>query len=161
MPHWLTSLLLGAVPLVVCIVLRILLDLRLAPWVIRLLDWVPVRGIFRDAPTNLRGDWEQVWDSQSDRFAQPADRHGNAHIYQFGRYCYAEFTAKTVRYVLLGRIHNGFLFGEWYAKKDKLGYFGAFKLRVQDSSTMEGIWIGNSKKEFRINSDQWKWRKTE
>ena len=161
MPHWFSSLLLGAVPLISCIILRIILDLRLAPWVIVILDKIPVRGFFRDDPTILRGDWEQVWDSISAGFSSPADRHSNAHIYQFGRYCYAEFTAKGTRYTLLGRIHNEHLFGEWSAKKDKLGYFGAFKLRIEDSKSMNGVWIGHSKKELRINSDAWCWRKTE
>lgn len=161
MQNWLGSLLLGSAPLVVCIVLRIILDLRLAPWVILILDKAPVRGLFRDDPASLRGKWDQIWDSGSSAFSTDIERHSNAHVYQFGRYCYAEFTAKGIRYVLLGRVHNEYLFGEWYAKKDKLGYFGAFKLRITDSSSMEGVWIGHSKTEAKINSDAWRWKKTE
>lgn len=161
MHHCLTSLLFGTVPIICCIILRIILDLRLAPWVVRILGWIPVRSFFRDDPITLKGDWEQEWDSTSSGFSSECDRHGNAHVYQFARYCYAEFTAKGLKYVLLGRIHNDYLFGEWYAKNDKLGYFGAFKLRIYDGLTMNGIWLGHSKTEVNINSGSWKWKRTE
>lgn len=159
--HWLQSLLLGAVPIATCILLRIMLDLRLAPYVICFLDRIPVRTLFRDHPPLIRGDWRHEWDSESPNFIKPTDRTSSAHVYQFGRYCYSEFTAKTVRYALLGRIHNDHLFGEWYAVKDPLGYFGSFKLAIKDSSEMQGMWIGHSKRARVINFGQWRWERTE
>jgi hypothetical protein len=160
-PHWLSSLLLGSLPLVVSILLRIILDLRLAPFVIRYLDWIPVRSLFRDNPPLIRGDWQHEWDSKSPNFSKPTDRSSSAHIYQLGRYCYSEFTAKKKRYALLGRIHNDYIFGEWYAVKDPLGYFGSFKLEISSSSEMHGMWLGHSKRYRVINCDQWRWQKTE
>ncbi len=161
MPSWLHSLLIGGIPLIGCILLRFLLDLRLVPFVICVLDWIPVRTMFRENPPVIRGNWQHEWDSNSPNFAKPTDRSSSAKIYQVGRYCYSEFTAKRVRYALLGRIHNGYLFGEWYAIKDPLGYFGSFKLRIVDSTEMKGMWLGNSKRNMTIYSGEWMWVSTE
>ncbi len=161
MPDWLSKLLWGGIPLVCCVALRAILDLRLYPYIIKLLSWIPIRGWFREKPPKLSGDWEQQWDSRSAGFQNPTDRHGNARLYQFGRYCYGEFTAKGVRYCMIGRIHNGFLFGDWQASKDELGYFGTFKLRITDSNRMIGKWLGHSKSSLDINFDDWIWTKTE
>ena len=143
------------------IILRAILDLRIAAWLVKSLARVPVRTLFRDAPPDVSGDWEQVWDSSSSEFSKEVDRHSNAHIYQFGRYCYAEFTAKGTRYCLFGRIRENFLLGEWYPKEEKIGYFGAFKLRILADGEMVGIWIGHSQTTIAINSDQWNWKKTQ
>lgn len=152
---------LGAIPLVVCIVLRIILDLRIAPWIIMAMDKIPVRNLFRDKPIDLRGNWEQQWEANSQTFQSATDRHSNVKLYQVNRYCYAEFTAQGIRYSVLGRILNNHLFGEWYATKDGLGYYGAFELQIESADKMVGLWLGHSKKTNEIKHGKWTWDKTQ
>jgi len=161
MPYWLTSLVLGCVPLLAMIILRIILDLRIAPWLVKRLSCIPVRTWFRDAPPDISGNWEQIWNSTSAGFAEDTERHSSATMYQFGRYCYAEFTAKGTRYCLFGRIRENFLFGEWYPTKQQIGYFGAFKLHILADGKMSGLWLGHSQTTVAVNSDQWKWKRTQ
>jgi hypothetical protein len=161
MPHWITSLLFGCVPLAVAAILRIILDLRIAAWLIKIFSHIPVRSLFRDAPPDVSGNWDQNWDTDSTNFSEPTDRHSNARIYQFGRYCFAEFTAKKLRYCLFGRIRDGFIFGEWYPKSDKIGYFGAFKLRIVSDRELKGIWLGHSQATVAINHGDWTWSKSQ
>lgn len=142
------------------LVAKTLLDFNIAPFFVKWLWWVPVRNIFRERPVALAGRWEQTWEAgASKNFLDPKDRHAHPILRQFGSYCYAQFFSKGVEYCLFGRLNGSYLVGQWYAKKDPLGYFGAFQLRVVDSTTMEGKWIGHSKESTQIRGDTWTWKK--
>lgn len=146
--------------LVVCLVARVLLDYRLGVWVVRLLFWIPVRGIFRDAPTKLSGQWESEWASGgSKNYSDPNDRHSRLKIKQFGRYIYTELTSRGEAFGFFGRIYDNYVVGDWFNKSDPLGYFGAYQLRIVNSSLMEGKWIGHSKAEILIRVDDITWTK--
>lgn len=139
---------------------KTLLDFSLAHYLVKYLSWLPVRGLFREKPTNISGNWEQVWGpAGSHDFQLDIDRHAHTKIFQFGRYCYAEFYAKGVLYCLFGRIQNSYLIGDWYDKKDRHAYFGALQLRIVDSKTLEGKYIGHSRRKSVVQQDEWNWKK--
>ena len=148
-----------AAPVVVLIV-KTLLDFKLAQILVKFCWWVPVRGIFRDKPPNISGTWEQIWSAAgSDDFQKDVDRHSHSTVRQFGRYCYAEFYSKNIQYCLFGRIQNSFLIGEWYDKNDPHAYFGAFQLRIVDGKTLEGRYLGHSRRSSIVQQDEWIWKK--
>ena len=62
-------------------------------------------------------------------------------------------------YVIFGRVLHNYLIGDWYDKKDPLGYFGTFHLRIIDKNNMSGIWIGHSKTEQEVKGDSWNWKR--
>ena len=76
---------------------------------------------------------------------------------QFGSYCYAELIARGKVYYFFGKISGEHLVGEWADLNDRLGYFGAFQLRILDSDNLQGIWIGHSKTTGEIRSDKSIW----
>lgn len=148
-----------AAPVAVLLV-KTLLDFSLAHKFVKWFWWIPVRGLFRDSPTNLSGDWEQQWEpAGSPDFQTKTDRHSHFTLRQFGRYCYAEFYSKGVTYCLFGKIENAYLIGTWYDKNDKQAYFGAFQLRVLDGKTLEGKYVGHSRRTCSVQQDDWKWKK--
>lgn len=145
---------------VAVLVVKTLLDFSLAHIFVKWFWWFPVRGIFRDAPPDLSGPWEQKWESAgSPDFQNETDRHSHTKLRQFGRYCYAEFYSKGILYCLFGKIESRYVIGSWYDKKDKHAYFGAFQLRVIDGETLEGKYVGHSRRTCVVQQDNWKWKK--
>ena len=154
-----TSLLFGASPLALGLILKLLLDLRLAPSLIKHLNFLPVRSIFRDNPPNLKGEWDVYWESNSPNFPKEQDRSKTAIIYQVSGYCYANYAASDQRYCMIGKIEGSYITGTWYNPKDRHGYRGSFQLRIVDSKTLKGRWLGFSTTTIDINSDLYTWTK--
>lgn len=148
-----------AAPVSVLLV-KTLLDFSLAHFIVKYFWWFPTRSIFRDAPTNLSGVWEQQWGAAgSSDFQNDIDRHSHLILRQFGRYCYAEYYSKGFLYCLFGKIENAYLIGTWRDKKNKHSYFGAFQLRVVDGKILEGKYVGHSRHTCVVQQDDWKWTK--
>lgn len=153
------SLLIGASPLIIGFILRLLLDLRVAPFIIKWLSWMPTRGIFHEKPPDLRGEWDVFWESSSSNFPDAKDRHKTATIYQLHDHVYADYAARDQRYCMIGKIEGGYITGVWYNLKDRHGYRGAFQLRIVNSGKLEGRWLGFSTTKFEISSDLYSWTK--
>jgi hypothetical protein len=149
----------GGLTFALCLFLKTLLDLNLAPKLVRYLHWLPVRNYFREKPISIKGLWEQKWEASSTSFALDVDRHSNVEIKQLGSHCYGEFSSKRVKYCVFGRIEGGFFMGTWYDAKDKLGYFGTFQLRIVSGSLLVGRWMGHSNKSHEIKHGEWKWER--
>lgn len=154
------AILSGAGAFVAVLIFKILLDLKLVQLFVKYFSWLPVRNYFRTKPISIAGSWEQTWSSAgSQNFIDNTDRHSYCSIKQLGSYCYAEFLSKRKTYVVFCRVVNDYLVGDWYDKNDSIGYFGTFHLQILDSSTMEGRWIGHSKKLKKVQGDEWYWNK--
>ena len=135
-------------------------DLEIGSKVIYWLRWFPTRTMFRSKFISLAGNWEHNWAGEVGRFENPIARHGNHKIYQFLRWVYAETRSQGKIFCVVGRIQGDYLSGRWYDKHDDSGYFGAFHMRIVDSQTMNGEWIGHSKSNPAVvGSGQWLWNK--
>lgn len=144
----------------ILLILKTLLDFKVAQFFVKWFSWVPVRNYIRTKPASISGKWEQLWDSaNSASFELERDRHSHPEIKQLGSYCYSEFISKGVTYVVFGRVINEYFVGDWYDKKDPRGYFGAFQLQIIDSSNLRGRWVGHSKTVYEVKSDIWNWKK--
>lgn len=156
-----TSLLIGASPFLIGLILKFLIDIKLWPPLIVILSSlkVPVKRIYGEDPPNLRGEWDVEWESKSENFPDPKDRHKCSKVYQYSTFIYATYAGKDRRYCMTGKIEERYLTGVWYDKKDKLGYRGAFQLRIVNSSIMKGRWLGFSSTSEVINSDSYTWTK--
>ena len=139
--------------------LKLLLDFRLAVYAVKYLHFLPVRSLFRENPPILKGNWYQKWNVESDAFSQPDSTSSLSKIKQFGSYCYSEFESGSNTYVLFSKIDRDQVIGEWFDKKDPLGYSGSLHLIIHSSSRMEGMWIGNSKSVVKVKSGTWSWEK--
>ncbi|OCT24838.1 hypothetical protein [Pseudomonas putida] len=148
----------GIVSPVVLILVKALLDVRLGHKFVKYLWWLPVRWLFREKPINISGVWEQQWEGAgSNNFSRDIDRHSYTTIRQLGRFCYAEFYSKSVEYCFFGEIKASYLVGDWYDKNDMYSYFGAFQLRIIDSKSMQGKFLGHSKSTSQVLVDEWNW----
>ncbi len=141
------------------IALRMLLDIHIWPFLIKGLNWIPVRGIFHTNPPNLRGEWDVFWESTSDNFSSDLKRKKTANIYQVDSYCYADYAAGDQRYCMIGTIEESYLTGIWRNIKDAHGYRGAFQLRLVNKSRLDGRWIGFSTTHLEINTGKYSWEK--
>lgn len=140
--------------LAVLILLRTILDFYFAPWLVRRLHYIPSRWLWRQKWTSFVGKWDLLWEAGgSDDFTDPNRRKGLLTIWQFGPYCYGEFTTGGASYAMLARIKDSYLVGDWYAKADRHGYFGALQMIVQSERYLEGKWIGHSKKFVDVRAD--------
>lgn len=140
------------------IVVKTVLDLRTGLFIVKYFSWICPDRLFRDNSYKLSGIWEHVWSSgRSEAFENPLDRHSHSKLYQLGPYCTAEFIAKRHTYIFFGKLRGEYLVGEWFNKQDRAGYYGAFQLRVLDSSHLDGMWIGHSKTVNKIRVDSFKW----
>ena len=145
---------------VLLILLRALLDFNLARNFVKYFYWIPLRNYFRTKPIKINGEWEEMWEiAGTEAFNDPTNRHSHPRIRQLDRYCYAEFIARGNTYGVFGRIVNNYFIGEWYDKKDPIGYFGTFHLLIVDSTTMKGKWIGHSKSKLGVREGDWNWKK--
>jgi hypothetical protein len=150
----------GLLAPVAVLIVKTILDFKLAPLFVKYFWWIPVRGMFRSKPINISGKWEQIWESAGSLgFSESSDRHSHPVIRQFGNYCYTEFQSKSKTYVVFGKIINDYLVGDWYDINDSNGYFGAFQLQIVDSNSMKGRWIGHSKTKHEVKGDEWTWSK--
>jgi hypothetical protein len=71
----------GLLAPVAVVAVKTLLDFSLAHVFVKYLSWIPSRGIFRDKPPNLKGEWEQIWGSAgSNDFVNDTDRHSHMNL---------------------------------------------------------------------------------
>lgn len=150
-----SAVLTAAVTFIALILLRLLLDLRLAQYLVRWFHWTKLRNFFRERPPELKGTWELVWEhGGSDQFADVVTRHSQNQMWQLGSYCYGEFYADGIKYGMFGRILDNYFIGDWFAVKDRHGYFGVYHLEIVDSNTLRGKWLGHSKttREVRVDA---------
>jgi len=143
------------------IMVKLVLDLNLAPILVKRLSYINLasRTIFRSIPPSLSGSWEVYWASDSVDFSDSSDRKKKAEIYQFGNYTFCEYEANERIYCFFGRSKNTYLTGNYWDKKDSLGYHGAFQLKIVSSEKMVGRWAGHSNKSIEINTDTYIWKK--
>lgn len=146
---------------VIGLIVKTLLDHNLAIWIVKYLNKTPVRFIYRTNPNKLNGDWEQNWDFTNavDSYTEATERHSHTELKQLGKYLYCEFYSRDEKYFFFGEIKNNYVVGSWGDVKDKLAYHGSFELRIVDSKEMVGKWIGHSKIQPIINTDNWIWKK--
>ncbi|WP_425666217.1 hypothetical protein ACPUEJ_00430 [Vibrio tubiashii] len=142
---------------VLALSIKVLLDLKLAVYAVKYLHFLPVRSLFRENPPKISGKWTQSWNVESKNFLGAPE--SSTLVRQFGKYCYSEFGAGDSTYVLFGRLDRDQLIGEWFDKKDSLGYSGSLHLIVHSSTEMQGMWIGNSKTIVKVKSGTWTWKK--
>jgi hypothetical protein len=146
--------------LAIVLALRLLLDLEMGIWVVRILHRIPMRGLFRHRYVSLKGDWEHVWEGETGNYLMDTDRHGQHYMYQLFRWVYAGTRSRGKVFAAFGRIQGDYLIGRWYDKNDENGYFGAFQLRIVDGRNLKGKWIGHSKQNpALIRSGDWSWTK--
>jgi hypothetical protein len=145
---------------VIGLIVKTLLDHNLAIWIVKYLNNTPVRFIYRTSPHKVSGDWEQIWDFNSTgNYAKETERHSHTSLKQLGKYVYAEFYSRNEKYYMFGEIKDNYIVGHWGDTIDKIGYFGSFEIRIIDSKTMSGKWIGHSKNTQEIYGDKWNWNK--
>jgi hypothetical protein len=156
-----THIVTSVLAFVVGLIVKTLLDHNLAIWIVKYLNNTPVRFIYRTNPYKLSGDWEQCWDFENavDSHMEAVERHSYTGIKQLGKYIYCEFYSGNEKYFFFGEIKNNFVVGTWGDLKDKLAYHGVFDLRLVNSKEMVGKWVGHSKNQPNINSDNWVWKK--
>lgn len=159
----LMSLLSGVVIFILGFIVKLILDLNLAPILVKYFSYINFisRSIFRKVPPPLSGEWNIYWESKSEGFSNPNDRLKKARIYQFNTYIFCEYSAKGIEYCFYGNLKNKYLTGIYWDKKDTLGYHGAFQLQVINSKKMIGRWAGHSSKNFSINTDEYIWEKSD
>lgn len=148
------------IPFVIGFILKTMLDRNLGAYLVKYLYWLPVRSIFRIKVEDISGEWKQVWDNTlSQRYPAEQARTSNMTIRQFGSYVYAEFRSNNDEiYYIYGELIGRNIVGKWRDKKNNLGYFGAFEVRIMDSRHIQGIWCGHSNaKPEEIYVDAWKW----
>jgi hypothetical protein len=157
-----TSVAVGAGPFLLVLVLKLLIDFRLAPLAVKYLHWLPVRNYFRAKPVQLGGTWEHLWGAGgSAGFEKDVDRHGHPALRQLGSYVYAEFVSQRRLYAFVGEIKHGHVVGDWYDVRDPLGYFGVFQLEIVHSGELRGMWLGHSKSQRTIRHDSSIWRRVD
>jgi hypothetical protein len=149
------------IPFLLGLFLKTMLDFNLAVVMVRWLSWIPVRFIFRIKVPKISGKWSQQWiNTTSSRYPRQNDTSSSARIWQFGKYCYAEFNSLEGNeyYYVFGEIIDRQIIGKWSDRKTLLGYFGAFELRIVDNNKLEGVWLGHSNATpNQINKDVWIW----
>jgi hypothetical protein len=146
------------------IIVRWFVDFNMGPFFVKRLFWVPTRTFFRANHYDVSGTWEHEWHfpNAASSHTNPLERKSLLVVKQFGNFVYGEFSSASINYALFGKIKEGnFIIGDWYDPKDKLGYYGIFQLRIIDKSTIEGKWMGHSKKTTVINTDKWEWSRAE
>lgn len=148
------------VAFVLGVAIKSLLDLRLGVWIVRIFRFLPTRWLFRQKYPDLSGQWENIWEAGgSNSYSAEKDRHSHPVMLQFGPYIYAEFINQQELFGFFGRISGEYIVGEWFHVVDSLGYFGAYQLKIINSSHLEGMWIGHSKTSAVIRADKSVWKK--
>lgn len=69
----------GITTFIIALILKSLLDFKIAHIAVKYMSWLPVRSIFREKPPELYGEWEILWgDGGSQDFSSEIDRHGHS-----------------------------------------------------------------------------------
>ena len=152
----------SAATIILLLVLRNLLEFRIAPKLVKFLSKVPTRGIeFRKHP-NLKGIWDHKYETEGGAGSQPVVTNDSKQMYQFSNFFYSEFVADGEEYYLLARIDDGYLTGDWRTKRSKYNsYSGGVQLKVVDERTLRGRWMGFSKSDSLIRHGTWEWTRTD
>lgn len=148
------------IPFAIGIILKILLDLKLGPYLVKYLYWLSVRSIFRKKVSDISGEWTQIWyNTLSVQYPTDEGRTSKMKIRQFGNFVYAEFRTKNdEEYYLYGELIGRNIVGKWRDRKNDLGYFGAFEVRIMNNKYVHGLWCGHSNvKPEEIYTDRWDW----
>lgn len=155
------SLVSGVLIFITGIIVKLVLDLNLAPILVKWLSYINLvsRTIFRKIPPSLSGSWQVYWESDSEDFKDSNDRTKTAKIYQFCNYIFCEYEAGERKYCFFGKSKNTYLTGNYWDKNDPLGYHGAFQLKIINSENMVGRWAGHSNKNNEINTNTYIWEK--
>lgn len=156
------QMLIPLIPFVLGIVLKTILDLNLALYVVKYLNRLPVRWLFRTKPEVISGQWTQHWENDiSDRYQDKAGRQSALTIKQFGKYIYGEFRVNNdEEYFVFGEIIGRNIIGKWGDRRNSLGYYGSYELRIIDTNKIEGIWLGHSNSQPNdINHNRWTWKR--
>ena len=105
------SLVGGVLIFVAGIIVKLILDLNLAPILVKWLSYINLisRAIFRNIPPSLSGSWDVYWKSDSKDFKESADRKKTAKIYQFSNYTFCEYEAKDRTYCFFAKCKNTYL----------------------------------------------------
>lgn len=150
------------IPFALGIILKTILDFNLAFFVVKYFHWMPVRWLFRTKPEIISGQWAQLWENDiSDKYQDKAGRQSSLILKQFGKYIYGEFRANNdEEYFVFGEIIGRNLIGKWGDRKNTLGYYGSYELRIIDSNNIDGIWLGHSNSQpNKINHNKWTWKR--
>jgi hypothetical protein len=150
------------IPFALGIILKTILDFNLAYFVVKHLHWMPVRWLFRTKPEKISGQWTQLWENDvSDKYLDKSGRQSALTLKQFGKYIYGEFRVNNdEEYFVFGEIIGRNLIGKWGDRKNTLGYYGSYELRIIDSNNIEGIWLGHSNSQPNIiNHNKWTWKR--
>ncbi len=156
------QILIPLIPFALGIILKTILDFNLAYFVVKYFYWMPVRWLFRTKPDEISGQWTQLWENDiSDKYQDMAGRQSTLTLKQFGKYIYGEFRVNNdEEYFVFGEIIGRNLIGKWGDRKNTLGYYGSYELRIIDSNNIEGIWLGHSNsKPNIINHNKWAWKR--
>ncbi|APU97173.1 hypothetical protein BV902_13125 [Sphingobacterium sp. B29] len=154
------SIFVPLVPFIMGFFLKTLLDLNLAPHLIKTLSHIPVRSIYRIKSPDICGLWIQLWEiNDSEKYVPEVSRKSELKISQFGKYFYGEFRSNNdEQYAVFGEIRGMNLLGTWYDKKNEFGYYGAFELKIIDNNLIKGKWLGHSSSDLnQIKSNEWNW----
>lgn len=143
---------------IIVLILKSLLDLKIAYILVKYLSFSLIRGILRgilrENPPIIVGEWEVQWEhGGSTKYSADTDRHGHTKINQLSNYIYFEFYSQQIKYGFFGYIKSNYITGDWFDLKDKNGYFGTFQLEIVDSNELKGLWLGYSKSSREIRSD--------
>jgi hypothetical protein len=150
------------IPFALGIILKTILDFNLAIFVVKYFYWIPVRWLFRTKPVEIHGEWKQKWDFNiSEKYQDKSGRQSSLTLNQFGKYIYGEFRANNdEEYFVFGEIIGRTIIGKWGDKKNPLGYYGAYELRIIDMNKIDGIWLGHSNPQPHIiNHNKWTWER--
>lgn len=157
------TILIPLIPFVLGIILKVLLDLNLAPGLITILSYLPTRSIFRIKSPDISGTWFQLWESEdSEKYIPESSRKSKLEIRQFSKYFYGKFISNNdEHYAVFGEIKCGInLIGKWYDTKNDFGYYGAFELKIVDNTAIKGKWLGHSSSDLNIiKANDWTWTK--
>ena len=144
----------GVIAFTIALILKSLLDLKIAYVLVKYMSFLPVRSIFRENPPIIKGTWEIKWEhGGSEKFSSDTDRHGHTTINQLSNYIYFEFYSQQIKYGFFGSIKSNYISGDWFDLKDKNGYFGTFQLEIVNQNELKGLWLGYSKSTREIRSD--------
>lgn len=148
------------IPFALGIILKIILDFNLAFFIVKYFHWIPVRWLFRTKPEEISGQWTQLWENDiSDKYQDCAGRKSSLTLKQIGKYIYGEFRANNdEEYFVFGEIIGRNIIGKWGDRKNSLGYYGSYELRIIDRNNIDGIWLGHSNSQPNIiNHNKWTW----
>lgn len=148
------------IPFGLGILFKTMLDFNVAWWIVKYFHWVPIRWMFRTKPHKISGTWKQLWNNATSvKYTQETGRVSNLKLKQFGKYLYGEYRVRNdEEYRLFGEIIGANIVGKWSDKRNELGYYGAFEMRIIDANKINGRWLGHSNSQpGLINSDSWEW----